>query len=194
MLAASGPPLFRELGRPTNKRLISGRRRAILIGAAVVAVLGGVVGAVVASSSPRQPGQEITGQALGSQAEAQTLQSASQAQEKGDTVNALKDYQKVLKNDPNQVAALTGEGWILAQTQQPAYLQQGLGLLAQAEKVSPTYPPAHLYRGVALLSEDDYGDAIPELQWYLAHDPDPSLVSQVRQALAQAQAKAKKSG
>ena len=77
---------------------------------------------------------------------------------------------------------------MLAGTGQPALLRQGLGLLQSAEQAQPTYAPAHIYRGLALLSEGDYGDTIPELQWYLAHDPDPQLVAQVKKALAQAQA------
>ena len=194
VVASNGHVAHDEPSDPPARRRRRPGRRSVLIGVAVVAVLGGIAGAVVAGSSPRQQGEEITGQALGAQAEAQTIQAATTAAAKGDTVTALKDYQKVLQGNPTQVEALTGEGWILAQTQQPAYLQQGIGLLGQAERASPSYPPAHLYRGISLLSEDDYTDAIPELQWYLAHNPDPSLVKQVRQALLQAQSKAKAAG
>jgi cytochrome c-type biogenesis protein CcmH/NrfG len=153
-------------------------------------VAAGAAWAVAASSGTRLPGQEITGQAAGSQAEIQYLQQAQQAADRGDGVTALKDYQKVLKSDPEQPEALTGAGWILAQTQQPTLLQQGLTMLATAEQSAPSYAPAHLYRGISLLSEGDYTQAIPELQWYLAHNPDPQLAPRVRTALQQAQAKA----
>jgi tetratricopeptide (TPR) repeat protein len=165
-------------------------RTRILVGAGVLAVAAGAAWGVVASSATRLPGQEITGQAVGSVAAAESLQAAQQASARGDALTAVKDYQKVLQSDPNQPEALTGEGWILAQTQQPSVLQQGLTMLAGAERADPTYAPAHLYRGIALLSEDDYTGAIPELQWYLSHDPDPQLVPRVRTALQQAQAKA----
>lgn len=164
------------------------RRLLIVIGVALVG--GGAAWAVVASSATRLPGQEITGQALGAQVEAQTLQQAEQAADRGDGVNALKGFQKVLDSDPNQPEALTGEGWVLAQTQQPSLLRQGLTMLLAAEQAAPTYAPAHVYRGIALLSEGNYAAAIPELQWYLSHSPEPQLVPQVRQALQQAQAKA----
>jgi Tfp pilus assembly protein PilF len=144
----------------------------------------------VASSATRLPGQEVTGQATGSVAEAQSLQAAQQAIDRGDAVTAVKDYQKVLNSDPNQTQALTGEGWLLSQTQQPALLQQGLQMLTAAEQAAPTYAPAHVYRGIALLSEADYSGAIPELRWYLAHDPDPQLAPRVRTALQQAEASA----
>jgi tetratricopeptide (TPR) repeat protein len=166
----------------------SWRKRA-LVGVGVVVVAGGAAWAVVASSGTRLPGQEITGQVLGSQAEAQLLVKAQTAADKGDAVTAVKEFQQVLNTDPNQPQALTGEGWILAQTQQPTVLQQGLTMLVAAERAAPTYAPAHVYRGIALLSEGDYAGAIPELQWYLAHQPDPQLAPRVRQALQQAQAK-----
>jgi hypothetical protein len=164
-------------------------RTRVLAGFGVVVVASLAAWAVVRSSATRLPGQEITGQAVGSPAVVQSLQQAQQAITRGDDVSALKDYQKILNDDPNQPEALTGEGWLLVQTQQPALLQQGLTMLAAAERSAPTYAPAHVYRGIALLSEDNYGGAIPELQWYLAHNPDPQLAPRVRAALQQAEAK-----
>ena len=165
-------------------------RKRTLIAVGVVAVAGGAAWSVAASSATRLPGQEITGQALGSEAETKLLQQAQQAVDRGDDVSAIKDYQKVLTADPNQPEALTGEGWLLAQTQQPALLRQGLSMLLTAEQTAPTYPPAHVYRGIGLLSEGDYTDAIPELKWYLAHGPDPQLAPRVQSALQQAEVKA----
>jgi Pentapeptide repeats (8 copies) len=155
----------------------------VLIGLGVVLVAGGVAWAVAASSGTRLPGEEITGQALGPEAATQSLQAAEQAVGKDDDVTALEDFQKVLNSYPNQPEALTGAGWILAQTQQPSLLQQGLTMLTSAEKADPSYAPAHLYRGVTLLSEDNYAGAIPELRWYLAHSPDPQLKAKVQSAL-----------
>jgi tetratricopeptide (TPR) repeat protein len=157
----------------------------------VIAAAVAAAWAVVASSATRLPGQEITGVALGPQALAQSLQQAQQAADRGDDLTAVKDYQKILDRDPNQPAALSGEGWLLAQTQQPSLLKQGLTMLQHAEQADPTYAPAHVYRGISLLSEDDYTDAIPELKWYLAHNPDPQVAPQIRAALQQAEAKAK---
>jgi hypothetical protein len=45
-----------------------------------------------------------------------------------------------------------------------------------------------VYRGLALLSEDDYTDSVPELQWYLAHNPDPQVAPEVRTELKTAEA------
>lgn len=169
-------------------------RRRVGVGVAVVLLAGGASWAVVASSATRLSGEEITGNALGSQAIARGLSRAAQAEAKGDQLSAIKDYQAILNSDPNQPEALTGEGWLLAQTQQPGLLRQGLRMLGTAEGVAPEYAPAHVYRGIALLSEGDYSSAVPELEWYLNHNPDPQLAPRIRQALQEAQAKAAQEG
>jgi cytochrome c-type biogenesis protein CcmH len=164
----------------------SHRARILVAATGVVLVAGGASWAVAASSGTRLPGQEITGQSLGATSVAADLQNAENAQAKNDVPGAVKEYQKVLLAEPDQVQALTGEGWLLAETGQPSLLQQGLDLLARAEKVQPGYAPAHVYRGIALLGERNYAGSIPELEWYLGHSPDPQLVSSVQRALAQA--------
>lgn len=174
-----------------------GHRRWILAGAGVALVAAGACWAVAESSSTRLAGQPITGLSAGVLSPGQLqadLQAASTEVSKGDDLSAVKEYQKILSVEPDQVDALTGEGWLLAQTQQPALLQRGLQLLQRAELAQPGYPPAHVYRGIALLSEGDYSASVPELQWYLAHDPDPQLAPKVRAALAQAEAQAASQG
>ena len=182
-----GPPALTAPPSPPPPRPRSWARIAVA-GAGVVCIAGGASWAVAASSGTRLPGEEITGRSLGPEELAADLQTAQTDESRNDVTDAIKQYQKVLAAQPNQVQALSGEGWLLAGTGQPSLLRQGLGLLQSAEKAQPTYAPAHLYRGLALLSEDDYGDSVPELQWYLAHDPDPSLVAEVNKALTQAQA------
>lgn len=163
-------------------------RRRVLVGAAAVIVGAGVAYAVVASSSPRAPGEIISGQAIGAAAQAQLLVQAQKAANTGHAVTAIRDDRTILATDPTQPQALTMEGWLLAQTQQPALLRQGIGLLTAAERSDAAYAPAHVYRGIALLSEGNDAAAVPELRWYLAHHPDPALASRIRTALARAQA------
>jgi cytochrome c-type biogenesis protein CcmH len=164
-----------------------GRRRAL---AALVTVTVAVAGswAIVHALTVRLPGQPVTGSALGPQVVLADLQKARAYESKGDLVDAVKSYQAVLADNPTQVNALTEEGWLLAQTGEPSLLQQGLAMLHAAEQSSPSFAEAHLYRGLALLSEDDYADTIPELRWYLGHQPDPQAVSAVQTALRRAEA------
>ena len=170
---------------PAGRR--SRRRQTVIVGAGAAIVAAGISWAVVASAGTRLPGQAITGQALGSEQVTAELQAALNAESRNDLVTALKDYQKILDAQPSQVQALTGKGWVLAETGEPALLQQGITILTSAEKANPDYAPAHLYRGLALLGESNYGDSIPELQWYLGHNPDPQLKPEVQKALAEAQ-------
>lgn len=164
------------------------RRRWAVAGIGVAALSGGAAWALVSSIGTRAAGQPITGQAVGAQAVQAGLHSAANDASRGNVLGALKEYQKILGADPTQVDALAQEGWLLAETQQPALLKEGIRLLSKAEKIDPGYAPAHVYRGIAYLSEDDYAQSIPELRWYLAHSPDPRLAPQVRAALAKAEA------
>jgi hypothetical protein len=163
------------------------RRRRMIGGGVGVLIVAAIIGTAAASSGSRLPSGVATGAAVGTERQAQLLDDAQRASQQGNNVKALEDYEAVLRTNPNDVDALTDEGWILARTQEPQLLSQGISLLGRAEHDDPTYPPAHVYRGVAYLSEDDYADAVPELTWYLAHDPDPDLVTGVRTALASAQ-------
>jgi cytochrome c-type biogenesis protein CcmH len=175
-----------------------GRRRPGRLGKVVIGavggllVIGGAAWALVASTGQRLPGEEISGQTLGAdQVNADLLAAQADEQKKPpDVVGAVQYYQDVLSAQPNQIEALAGEGWLLAQTEQPALLQRGLTLLQKAETVQPTYGPAHVYRGAALYTEGDYAGSIPELQWYLNHNPDPQLVAWVKKTLSDARAKA----
>jgi cytochrome c-type biogenesis protein CcmH len=166
-----------------------GRKWWALAGVGLALIGGGASWAAVAATSPGSPSRASNRQAtLSAAEESQLLQAGAQATGKGDALSAIKDYQHVLASDPTNAEALSAEGWLLVQTGEEPVVQQGLAMLASAEKAQPTYPPAHLYRGLALLAQGQYAPAAAELRWYLAHSPAPQLVTQVRKALADAQA------
>ncbi len=171
-------------GRRPRRRWL----RPVAVGTGALILAGGIAWGVTAATSNRSPGETITGAQPNQSDIAKLLDGAARATANGDPVTALKDYRQVLQADPQQVQALTGEGWLLAQTQQQALVNRGLALLQAAEQVAPTYAPAHLFRGVTLQLEGDDRTAIQELQYYLAHGPDPSLTAKVQQALVQAEA------
>jgi cytochrome c-type biogenesis protein CcmH len=185
LVGVGGP----SLSVPVPAHLAGRWRPWVVIGLGLALVTAGACWALVAVTTTRLPGPVPTAPTLSAQALAADLQQAQQEAGKGNAVGAIKDYQKILASDPTQPEALTGEGWLLAQTGEPAFLTQGIQMLTSAEQSDPTYAPAHVYRGLAFDSEDDYGDAIPELRWYLAHSPDPQLAPRVRSLLAAAQAK-----
>jgi hypothetical protein len=163
-------------------------RRVVLAGLGVVIVVAGVGYALTASSSDRVAGETITGENVGQSSVAQLLVEANQAEVQGNSLAELKDTRAILAKDPTQPEALTLEGWVLAQTQQPKLLAQGIGFLKLAEEIDPSLAQAHAYRGIALLSEGDNRAAIPELEWYLDHRPDPKVAPKFRAALTKAEA------
>jgi cytochrome c-type biogenesis protein CcmH len=190
--AAAAPRLRRRAPAAWRSRVLPAlraRRKWLVVGAGAAALAGAVSWALSASVGTRAAGQPITGVQLGAAAVQADMQAAANDASRGDVLGAVEEYQKVLASDPTDPEALTQEGWLLAETRQPSLARDGLQLLLRAEKADPVYAPAHLYRGVALLGGGDYAAAVPELQWYLAHSPDPRLVPQVKAALAQAQAK-----
>jgi cytochrome c-type biogenesis protein CcmH len=164
------------------------RQRVTLVAGVALVLLAGALLLVDRSSSARLPGATITGGLSGVNAQ---LQEAS-ALTAGDPTEALALYDDVLSGDPDQPVALTAEGWIYAQA---GVVSKAMGLLEKAESADPGYDLPHLYRALVLL--DDQGQVVPaarELDWYLAHGPDPSMVKVAKEALAQAQASGASAG
>jgi cytochrome c-type biogenesis protein CcmH/NrfF len=158
------------------------RQRVTLVAGAALVLLAGALWLVDRSSSARLPGATITGGLGGVNAQ---LQEAS-ALTASDPTQALGLYDDVLSGDPDQPVALTAEGWIYAQA---GIVPKAMGLLEKAESADPGYDLPHLYRALVLL--DDQGQVVAaarELNWYLAHGPDPAMVKVARKALAEAQA------
>jgi cytochrome c-type biogenesis protein CcmH len=164
------------------------RQRVALVAGVALVLLAGALLLVDRSSSERLPGATITGGLSGVNAQ---LQEAS-ALTASDPTEALALYDDVLSGDPDQPVALTAEGWIYAQA---GVVSKAMGLLEKAESADPGYDLPHLYRALVLL--DDQGQVVPaarELDWYLAHGPDPSMVKVAKEALVQAQASGASAG
>jgi cytochrome c-type biogenesis protein CcmH len=164
------------------------RQRVTLVAGVALVLLAGALLLVDRSSSARLPGATITGGLSGVNAQ---LQEAS-ALTASDPTEALALYDDVLSGDPDQPVALTAEGWIYAQA---GVVSKAMGLLEKAESADPGYDLPHLYRALVLL--DDQGQVVPaarELDWYLAHGPDPSMVKVAKEALVQAQASGASAG
>jgi tetratricopeptide (TPR) repeat protein len=165
---------WRRLRRPP-------RHRWMWWAALVVLVAGGAVLAVNHFTSPRIAGQVSSGSQSGIGGELQEANGLSQT----DPVQALRLYGKILGQAPNQPVALTGEAVIYAET---GFASRALTALNQAEKADPSYASAHFYRGLVLLDQKQPAGAKAEIEWYLAHDPDPASVATAKAALAQANA------
>ncbi|MGH9105966.1 MAG: cytochrome c-type biogenesis protein CcmH [Acidimicrobiales bacterium] len=182
-----GGALEREAGAAGHAGTASrGRRRfqrVTLVGGVALVVLAGALSLADHFSGPSLPGGTITGGATGIATE---LEQAS-ALAPSDPAAALALYDRVLAAEPGQPVALTNEGWIYARA---GFSAKALTSLREAERADPGYDLAHLYRGLVLLDFDgQLKAATGELEWYLAHGPDPSLAPLANEALARARAK-----
>jgi hypothetical protein len=168
-----------------------------------LAVVGGLVllAAVAATvvetqTGDRLPGQTATGSVSLSRA-AQLRRTDAQAQDLeagGDAAGALRLYQLVLAQDPNQVEALAESGWLEfeagVQARDGSVLTQAQQLEQRAERADPGAYVPHLYLGSMLLVEGDAPGAVSQYRQFLADGPPPDKVRTaepfIRKAFTQA--------
>jgi len=181
--------------KPPRSRL----RQTVVV---LVLVLGfGAVAAwlVAQSSGTRLPGQTVSGNSqLTTPAPAATggvdqrLADAANDVNAGKVADALKLYDQVLKDDPNQPVALADGGWLQAQAGLSAnrtdWVDTGLVKIEKAETVDASFADAHFFRGFLLLrAKNDAPGAVTELRLYLGTvDPAAPQVASVRQLLDEA--------
>ncbi|MDP8936837.1 MAG: tetratricopeptide repeat protein [Actinomycetota bacterium] len=149
----------------------------------VIAVAGGAVAVFVGG---RQPGQSATGSVpVGP---AGRLGQALQLEVEGKALEALKVYDSVLAEDPDNVEALAYRGWLLKRA---GLVDEAQLSLDRAVKVNPRYADAHFFRGMLLYQDrKDPAGAVAEFRAFLGSNPPPEMVPQVEQVLQRAMADA----
>ncbi len=167
-------------------------RKRILLAVAVVLIVGGVVWAVSAAAGVRLPGEGVSGSNAVQQTTQQIVE-AEAAYADGNAVQAMRDYEGVLRTNPNNVEALTGEGAILVQVGESgrnrALVDRGLSQLGKAEIVNPSYGVAYGYRGLGYYYEGNDRAAVPQLEAYLSDTPAKSRVASISSTLVKAKKK-----
>ena len=172
------PPRRPVTARPKSRKAVA---LVLLIG--MVALAGG---SVFLLASDRKPGQPLTGSVP--ETVQGKLQLAHQFEAEGEAVEAVKMYDAVLKEEPNNVEALTYRGWLLklAGLADPAQAS-----LDKAVALDPTYGDARFFRGMLLYQDrKDPAAAIPEFEAYLASNPPAETVEAVQGVLNRARAEA----
>lgn len=171
--------LVQEQRQATRRR--SPKWTALVVAGVVAVALGG--GVLVASTSgERVPGQTATGNVPSNVSD--QLAAAQQDLAAGKAVDALKLYDQVLKQDPNNAQALTFRGWIL----ESANLHdQALASLDKALAADPTFAMAHYFKGAVLFEgKGDPAGAVKEFEAFLASNPPPEAAKTAQDALDQA--------
>ena len=165
--------------------------RTVLVTFLVVALVGIGGGLAVARwSGSRDPGTTVTGSVPSTSA--QELAKAATLAGEGKVLDALKVYDAVLEENPEDVRALTYKGWLLrnvgVESNEPELAEQGVRYLRQATDIDPTFAEAWLFRGIVYLrDDDDIVKATDALKAALASDPIPEVAAAARELLAEIQ-------
>ena len=159
-------PVEAAPGRPRPRRW-----RAVLVTVCVLAA-GALAGELLArSSGERVAGESATGSIR--QTSSSDLARARALFDDGKLVDALKLFDGVLKNDPENVMALSYRGYIVALA---GLTDQGMTSIDKAIRLDPKYPFAHFFKGLVLLNvKKDTAGGIGELQAFLDNDPPPAM-------------------
>ncbi len=176
--------------RARPNRPVPRRQRTLAISLVVAFVIVALAGmSVVLFAGGRDPGQPVTGSVPGdTDAGDDRVAQALALETDGQAVEALKLYDEILVDEPDNVEALAYRGWLLKRAGLP---DQALESLDRAVTVDPTFADAHFFRGMVLYQDrDDPAGAVVEFQAFLANDPPPDFVDAVGEVLAQAQAAA----
>lgn len=147
------------------------RWRAVAV---TVAVLG--AGALAGELLARSAGERVAGESVtGSIRETSSsrLGRARALFDEGKVVDSLKLFDRVLKDDPENVTALSYRGYIVSLA---GLVDEGMATIDRAIALDPAYPFAHFFKGLVLLNaKKDPAAAVPELQAFLDNDPPPAM-------------------
>jgi tetratricopeptide (TPR) repeat protein len=174
----------RSLVRTARRPMPRGRVAAISAAVLLVAVVAGVL---VARSAGQRGGGTLTGNDGGLRAQLATCQPlAFRSPAKG-----VACYQKILDATPDNIDALTYQGWALVLD---GRVDRGAANLARAVKLDPKYPDARVFRAIVLAragesaarsgnaatARESFTAAAAELDTFYRNDP-PEVAVQVLQ-------------
>lgn len=174
-----GAPVATYRHQRAQKRT-AGPVRAVLVVAGLLATAAVAGWAVAQASGERVAGDVATGEI--EQASTDRITRAQQLVSEGKLLDAVKTYDALLSDDPDNPVALAERGWLISRVD-PSLVDRGLEAIDRAIAVAPTYPQAHFYRGMILLqSKGDAAGAAESFQRALDSDPPPDLVEYLRDA------------
>ena len=185
---ARAAALLRADGSAPEVVATAGRRRRGRIVAAVVAlacVSGGAGYAVAQASGERLAGDEASGDLPEGSVDRITKANALAAD--GDILEAIKVYDDLLEDDPENPVALAQRGWLLSRVD-ASLVDRGLANVERAIAIEPDYAEAHFFRGMILWrAKKDPAAGAESLQRAIDLKPPPDflpIIEQQRDAAA----------
>lgn len=168
---ATGQASLLHRDRPRRR----GRLAATVALVALLAVGAGV--AVAQTSGSRKPGDTLTGGIR--ESSNNRLNRAAALQERGDYLDALKEYDAVIEADPGNAEALAERGFLLLRlsigTDETSLVADGQAYIERALAIAPDDPRWLFYRAVGFRFAGDDEAASAAFDAALAADPAPDL-------------------
>lgn len=152
-----------EAPRPPRSRW---RTAGWVLGVLVLSVAAGVL---VAQYSGQRGGGTITGAVNTQRAALLTCQEASFQDPEG----GVECYQEILDEAPDNVEALTYQGWALIRLDR---IDEGARNLERAVQVDPDYPDARVFRAVVAARGREYELAAAEIDRFYRNNPSPVAI------------------
>ena len=189
-LETAPQPGFRTVERPLGGSTVRKGRRGRVVAAvlALALVSGGAGYAVAQSSGERLAGDEATGDLP--EGSVDRITKANALASEGEILEAVKVYDDLLEDDPENPVALAERGWLVSRVD-PSLVDSGLASVERAIAVDPNYPDAHFFRGMILWKgKGQPAQAVESLQRALDLDPPPDFRGLMQQQLDAARADA----
>jgi tetratricopeptide (TPR) repeat protein len=172
---------------PAGAKSHRGRKRGGPLVVALIVLVAVGAGALVA----RTAGDRVANDSATGSIELGTNDKLARAQalvQQGKVLDAIKQYDAILRTDPKNVAALSERGWVVRGA---GLVDDGLKYIDRAIAADPTYAQAHFFKAMILWKDKaDAAGAVPEFRLFLANSSSPEDVTQVEALLRQAEAEA----
>jgi tetratricopeptide (TPR) repeat protein len=171
---------------PSRRRTRRVRAAAAVLLLAVVS--GGAGYAVALSSGERLATDEATGDIT--EGSTDRITKAQVLVSEGRSLDAVKVFDELLADDPDNPVALAQRGWLISRVD-ASLVDKGLSEVDRAIEVEPTYADAYFFRGMILLrSKGDPAAAGEAFRKGLEMGPAPEVKAALEAGRAQAEAAA----
>jgi len=181
------PPRSRTQNGP-GRSTRSPRWRSAMAGMALAAGAGLAGLAVAGAAGERSATDEATGSLP--EGSVDRITRAQVLVSEGKVLEAIRVYDSLLGDDPDNPVALAQRGWLISRVD-PALVDTGLAGIDRAIAVDPGYPDAHFFRGMILWkSKGEPAAGAEAFQRAIDAKPPAQLTKLLQQARDQALAEA----
>jgi len=151
----------------------SGSRRRAAAWLVVVLVIASLSGVALARGVGQRGGGGLTGDAGSLRERLAACQPLAFQQPK----KGVGCYQKILNDAPDDLDALTYQGWALVRDGRPA---EGARNFARVVELDPDYPDVRVFRAVLAARAEKWPEAAAEIERFYANNPPPVAVQVLR--------------